>query len=131
VRAFQPSAFRSFAVVFAAVLAFVLVWGGTVGLGLSSGVPGVSRFVESSAACDTAERSKLDSLPVGKTEHQASGESAGEESLDESDTSDASFAPVQVTSFVLDGTSLEFVGSETTRSRRLVVCVGARGPPVG
>lgn len=126
-RAFQNGAVRLVAVGLAAFLAFVLFWAGTVGLGLS-GPPGLSEYAERS---DTAAPVKPDSLPVGKTEYQASGEASGEETVDGSDPTDASFAQLQVGSFTLVGTSLEFVGSETTRSRRVVACVGARGPPVG
>jgi hypothetical protein len=113
---------------FTALMAFVLVWVGTVGGGLSS-PPNLSEGLQLSAPCDTAGRALLDSLPLAKTECPL-GEAFAEESVDESDSTDAAFVAPPVESFAPDGISLELVGSATTRSRRVVECVGARGPPV-
>lgn len=113
---------------FAALLALVLVWTGTRGVEPDRGpTPTVARG-------DTAARATFGSVPDGKPVNsefsELSSEFKGEEH-DESDPTVAVFSDPEGARVVFRTQVIGDVGEASTiRARRVVACIGARGPPI-
>jgi hypothetical protein len=130
-RSMQFSARPSGVAFFAALLALVLVWTGTLG------IERMRSLTEEGAHGDTAERGAFGSVPDGKpvnSEFEMGSELKGEE-LEESEKSDHAVAVVSDpynAHVMLHARAIgEVAGPSTIRPRRVAACIGARGPPVG
>jgi hypothetical protein len=113
----------------------VLVWTGTRVQPVRSadGREGAKAGVQA----DSAERETFGSVPDGKPVDSESGfefgsKLEGEELLDESDPAVAVFPDSDSAHVLLRACAIgEVAGPSAIRARRLVACIGARGPPVG
>lgn len=118
-----------FVAVFAALLALVLVWTGTRGLEPGGGT------TSTVARGDTAERATFGSVPDGKpvnSEFSELGSECKGEELDESDPTVAVFVDPEGARVTFRAQVIGEAGETSTiRARRVVACIGARGPPVG
>jgi hypothetical protein len=122
----------------------VLVWTGTRVQPVRSadgreatGPSGPTGHGKTGAQADSAERETFGSVPDGKPVNSESGfefgsELKGEELLDESDPAVAVFTDSDSAHVLLRACAIgEVAGPSAIRARRLVACIGARGPPVG
>jgi hypothetical protein len=120
---------------FAALLMLVLAWTGTRGLESARGsieadASQVSQ-VSHSRHADTAERGALGSLPDGKPISFDSSSEAKEKELDESGPSVALCTDPDGARVTVGGRALgEAAGTAKVHNRRLIACIGARGPPI-